>query len=52
MVLLGVLAGVSDFLDPLVVQRVLPLIFKKKHLLEINLKAFQKGLELGRELSA
>ncbi len=51
-VILGVLAGYSDFLDPLVVQRVLPLIFKKRHLLEINLKAFQKGLELGRELSA
>ncbi|NQV14649.1 2-oxoacid:acceptor oxidoreductase family protein [bacterium] len=51
-VILGVLAGFSDFLDPLVVQRVLPLIFKKKHLLEINLKAFQKGLELGRELLA
>ncbi|MBT3228891.1 MAG: 2-ketoisovalerate ferredoxin oxidoreductase [Candidatus Marinimicrobia bacterium] len=50
-VLLGVMAGFSDFLDPLVVQRVLPLIFKKKHLLEINLIAFQKGLELGRELS-
>ncbi len=49
-VLLGVLAGFSDFLDPLVVQQVLPIIFKKKHLLEINLKAFQKGLELGREL--
>ena len=51
-VILGVLAGYSDFLDPLVVQRVLPLIFKKRHLLEINLKAFQKGLELGRALSA
>ncbi len=51
-VILGVLAGYSDFLDPLVVRRVLPLIFKKRHLLEINLKAFQKGLELGRELSA
>ena len=51
-VILGVLAGFSDFLDPMVVQRVLPLIFKKRHLLEINLKAFQKGLELGRELSA
>ena len=51
-VILGVLAGYSDFLDPLVVQRVLPLIFKKRHLLEINLKAFQKGLELGRERSA
>jgi 2-oxoisovalerate ferredoxin oxidoreductase beta subunit len=49
-VILGVLAGMSDFLDPMVVQRVLPLIFKKKHLLEINLKAFQRGLELGREL--
>ena len=51
-VILGVLAGFSDFLDPEVVQRVLPLIFKKSHLLEINLKAFQRGLELGRELSA
>lgn len=51
-VILGVLAGFSDFLDPAVVQRVLPLIFKKSHLLEINLKAFQRGLELGRELSA
>ncbi|MEA3288281.1 MAG: 2-oxoacid:acceptor oxidoreductase family protein [Candidatus Marinimicrobia bacterium] len=50
-VLLGVLAGFSDFLDPLVVQQVLPIIFKKKHLLEINLVAFKKGLELGRELS-
>mgnify|MGYP003959439169 FL=1 len=51
-VILGVLAGYSDFLDPMVVQQVLPLIFKKRHLLEINLKAFQKGLELGRQLSA
>jgi len=51
-VILGVLAGYSDFLDPSVVQRVLPLIFKKRHLLEINLKAFQKGLELGRALQA
>jgi 2-oxoisovalerate ferredoxin oxidoreductase beta subunit len=51
-VILGVLAGYSDFLDPVVVQRVLPLIFKKRHLLEINLKAFQTGLELGRKLSA
>jgi len=51
-VILGVLAGYSDFLDPIVVQQVLPLIFKKRHLLEINLKAFQKGLELGRQLSA
>ena len=51
-VILGVLAGYTDFLDPLVVQRVLPLIFKKRHLLEINLKAFQKGLELGRNLLA
>ncbi len=50
-VLLGVLSGFSDFLDPMVVQRVLPLIFKKKHLLEINLKAFQKGLELGKEIN-
>jgi len=50
-VILGVLAGFSDFLDPLVVQRVLPIIFKKRHLIEINLKAFQRGLELGRELS-
>lgn len=50
-VLLGVIAGFSDFLDPMVVQQVLPLIFKKKHLLEINLKAFQKGLELGRSLN-
>ncbi|MBT4033844.1 MAG: 2-ketoisovalerate ferredoxin oxidoreductase [Candidatus Marinimicrobia bacterium] len=50
-VILGVLAGYSDFLDPMVVQQVLPLIFKKRHLLEINLKAFQKGLELGRQLS-
>ncbi|MCF7822641.1 MAG: 2-oxoacid:acceptor oxidoreductase family protein [Candidatus Marinimicrobia bacterium] len=49
-VVLGVLAGFTDFLDPDVVQRVLPIIFKKKHLLEINLKAFQKGLELGRDL--
>ncbi|NQV42627.1 MAG: 2-oxoacid:acceptor oxidoreductase family protein, partial [Candidatus Marinimicrobia bacterium] len=44
-VILGVLAGYSDFLDPSVVQRVLPLIFKLRHLLEFNLKAFQKGLE-------
>lgn len=51
-VLLGVIAGFSDFLDPMVVQRVLPIIFKKKHLLQVNLKAFQKGLELGREISA
>lgn len=51
-VILGVLAGYSDFLDPMVVQQVLPLIFKKRHLLEINLKAFQKGLELGRQISA
>ncbi|NQT62244.1 MAG: 2-oxoacid:acceptor oxidoreductase family protein [Candidatus Marinimicrobia bacterium] len=51
-VILGVLAGYSDFLDPIVVQQVLPLIFKKRHLLEINLKAFQKGLELGRALQA
>ncbi|NQT62956.1 MAG: 2-oxoacid:acceptor oxidoreductase family protein [Candidatus Marinimicrobia bacterium] len=51
-VILGVLAGFTDFLDPMVVQRVLPFIFKKRHLLEINLKAFQKGLELGRQLSA
>ena len=50
-VILGVMAGYSDFLDPMVVQRVLPLIFKKRHLLEINLKAFQRGLELGRGLS-
>jgi len=50
-VILGVLAGYTDFLDPVVVQRVLPLIFKKRHLLEVNLKAFQKGLELGRKLS-
>ena len=50
-VILGVLAGMSNFLDPVVVQKVLPLIFKKKHLLEINLKAFQRGLELGRELT-
>jgi len=50
-VILGVLAGISNFLDPMVVQRVLPLIFKKKHLLEINLKAFQRGLEMGRELT-
>ncbi len=50
-VLLGVLAGFSDFLDPDVVQQVLPHIFKKKHLLEINLKAFQVGLEQGRELA-
>jgi len=49
-VILGVLAGFTDFLDPMVVQQVLPLIFKKKHLLEINLKAFQKGLELGKGL--
>ncbi len=51
-VILGVLAGYSDFLDPNVVQRVLPLIFKKRHLLEINLKAFQTGLELGRKFSS
>jgi Pyruvate/2-oxoacid:ferredoxin oxidoreductase gamma subunit len=51
-VLLGVIAGFSDFLDPMVVQRVLPIIFKKKHLLRVNLNAFQKGLELGREISA
>ncbi len=51
-VILGVLAGFSNFLDPLVVQRVLPLIFKKRHLLEINLKAFQKGLDLGREFAS
>ena len=50
-IILGVLAGYTDFLDPSVVQRVLPLIFKKRHLLEINLKAFQQGLELGRKLS-
>jgi len=50
-IILGVLAGYTDFLDPVVVQKVLPLIFKKRHLLEINLKAFQKGLELGRKLS-
>jgi len=50
-VILGVLAGYTDFLDPVVVQRVLPFIFKKRHLLEVNLKAFQKGLELGRKLS-
>ncbi|MCF7808964.1 MAG: 2-oxoacid:acceptor oxidoreductase family protein [Candidatus Marinimicrobia bacterium] len=50
-VILGVLAGITDFLDPDVVQRVLPIIFKKKQLLSINLKAFQKGLELGRELA-
>lgn len=50
-VVLGVLAGVTDFLDPDVVQRVLPLIFKKKQLLSINLKAFQRGLELGKELA-
>ena len=51
-VILGVLAGYSDFLDPMVVQKVLPIIFKKRHLLEINLKAFQRGLELGRALQA
>ena len=50
-IILGVLAGMSHFLDPSVVQRVLPLIFKKKHLLELNLKAFQRGLELGREMA-
>jgi len=50
-VILGVLSGYSDFLDPMVVQRVLPFIFKKKHLLDINLKAFRLGLELGRKLS-
>jgi len=49
-VILGVLAGFTNFLDPMVIQQVLPLIFKKKHLLQINLKAFQKGLEMGREL--
>ena len=50
-VILGVLAGFSDFLDPMVVQQVLPLIFKKRHLIEINLEAFQKGLDLGRKFS-
>jgi len=49
-IILGVLAGMTNFLDATVVQRTLPLIFKKKHLLDINLKAFQKGLELARTL--
>lgn len=48
-VILGVIAGFSDFLDPKVIQQVLPLIFKKKHLLSINLQAFQRGLDIGRE---
>ena len=51
-VILGVIAGFSDFLDPVVVRAVLPLIFKKKHLLDINLKAFEMGLEVGKEFSA
>jgi len=51
-VILGVIAALTDFLDPDVVQSVLPLIFKKKQLLAINLKAFQRGLELGKELAS
>ncbi len=49
-VILGVLAGLTDFLDASVVQRTLPLIFKKKHLLDINIQAFNKGLELAKTL--
>ncbi len=49
-IILGVLAGVTDFLDADVVRQVLPLIFKKKHLLEINLQAFGRGLELAESL--
>lgn len=49
-VILGVLAGLTDFLDANVVQQTLPLIFKKKHLLDINLQAFNKGLELAGTL--
>ena len=47
-IFLGVLTGLSDFLDESVVRNTLPMIFKKRHLLDINLKAFERGLEISR----
>lgn len=49
-VMLGVITGASDFLDENIVRRTLPQIFKKKHLLDINMQAFNKGLEFAASL--
>ncbi|OIO66010.1 MAG: 2-ketoisovalerate ferredoxin oxidoreductase [Candidatus Marinimicrobia bacterium CG1_02_48_14] len=49
-VMLGVITGVSEFLDENIVRRTLPQIFKKKHLLDINMQAFNKGLEVAASL--
>jgi len=48
--MLGVITGVSEFLDENIVRRTLPQIFKKKHLLDINMQAFNKGLEVAASL--
>lgn len=49
-VMLGVITAVSDFLDENIVRRTLPEIFKKKHLLDLNMQAFNKGLEFAASL--